>query len=67
MLFITKGTRLEKRLKRGDRGINPLDAACKQHDIAYAESKSLDDRTIADKILQKAAFNRTLAKESNTW
>lgn len=28
------GTKLQKRLTRGDPGINPLDAACKEHDIA---------------------------------
>jgi len=32
---------LEKRLTRGDRGINPLDAADREHDIAYSRSKDL--------------------------
>ena len=34
--FCGPGTHLEKRLVRGDRGINPLDAACREHDIAYS-------------------------------
>ena len=29
------GTKLTEPLARGDPGINPLDAACKDHDIAY--------------------------------
>ena len=28
------GTRLEKQLNKGDQGINSLDAACREHDIA---------------------------------
>ncbi|XP_072757719.1 uncharacterized protein [Anoplolepis gracilipes] len=34
--FCDPGTRLEKRLARGDRGINPLDAACREHDISIS-------------------------------
>lgn len=33
--FCGPGTKLRKRLARGDTGINPLDEACKIHDIAY--------------------------------
>lgn len=32
-------TRLDKRLARGDKGINELDELCKQHDIAYRDAK----------------------------
>ena len=32
--FMGPGTHLEKRLKRGDKGINRLDRIAKQHDIA---------------------------------
>lgn len=32
------GTYLEKRLKRGDKGINRLDRLAKAHDIAYAKA-----------------------------
>ena len=43
------GTNLEKRLACGDEGINPLDAACKNHDIAYRDHKDLEKRHAADK------------------
>ena len=49
------GTKLKKRLNRGDPGINPLDAACRLHDIEYSKDKTLGntrkiaDRTLADK------------------
>jgi len=39
--FCGPGMHLEKRLARGDRGINPLDAACREHDIAYLHSNDL--------------------------
>jgi hypothetical protein len=29
------GTKLKERLARRDKGINPLDSACRTHDIAY--------------------------------
>ena len=51
--FCGPSTHLEKRLARGDRGINPLNAACREHDIAYSRSKDLTKRHVADKILAK--------------
>ena len=33
------GTKLERRLAREDAGINLLDSACKNHDIAYSQNK----------------------------
>lgn len=57
------GTHLEKRLIRGDPGINPLDAACKVHDIAYTD-KSSEQRSKADKLLQKEALKRVLSKDA---
>lgn len=59
------GTKLEKRLARGDPGINPLDVACKQHDMAYTEHSSTDDRYLADKQLQKAAMKRVFSKDAS--
>lgn len=59
------GTKLSKRLLRGDKGINSLDAACKQHDIAYSQHSDTDSRHSADKILQQAALERVKAKESS--
>lgn len=61
--FCGPGTKLEKRLKRGDVGINPLDEACKIHDIAYSQSSSLANRHIADQQLAEAAEKRW--RESN--
>jgi len=51
--FCGSDTRLTytKRLARGDKGINPLDATCREHDIAYSRSNDLTDRHAADKVL----------------
>lgn len=61
--FCGPGTKLEKRLKRGDPGINPLDKACKVHDIAYSKFKNLEDRHKADEDLEQAAWNRFNSKD----
>lgn len=59
------GTKLQKRLQRGDPGINPLDVACKRHDIAYSQSKNnMSQRHRADKELQEAAWTRVKAGDS---
>ncbi|XP_011858343.1 PREDICTED: uncharacterized protein LOC105555904 [Vollenhovia emeryi] len=62
--FCGPGTRLEERLARGERGINPLDAACRDHDIAYSRSKDLAERHVADKILAERARKRITARDS---
>lgn len=62
--FCGPGTKLEKRLARGDQGINSLDAACKKHDIAYSKNKDLSERHKADKELEEAAWQRVKAKDS---
>lgn len=59
------GTKLEKRLARGDPGINPLDAACKEHDIAYSKHKSSEERYLADEKLMKESLKRAFAKDSS--
>lgn len=59
------GTKLQKRLERGDKGINLLDAACKNHDIAYSENKDLNSRHQADKVLENKAWERVLSKDSS--
>ncbi|XP_049820162.1 uncharacterized protein LOC126264810 [Aethina tumida] len=59
------GTKLKKRLARGDTGINELDKACKRHDIAYEENKSLQDRHKADFVLENEAWNRVKSKNAN--
>ncbi|XP_071649168.1 uncharacterized protein [Temnothorax longispinosus] len=62
--FCGPGTRLETRLARGDRGINPLDAACREHDIAYSRSNDLAERHVADNILAAEARKRVTANDS---
>ena len=62
--FCGPGTRLRKRLERGDRGINPLDAACREYDIAYSRSDQLEDRHVADRILADRARKRITAGDS---
>jgi len=48
--FYGPGMHLEKRLVRGYRGINPLNATCREHDIAYSHSNDLAERHV-DEIL----------------
>ena len=48
------GTKLKKRLKRGDPGINRLDRIAKQHDIDYNKARSLQDKWKADTKMIKA-------------
>ncbi|XP_030750258.1 uncharacterized protein LOC115878043 [Sitophilus oryzae] len=59
------GTKLSKRLERGDKGVNMLDEACKEHDIAYSERKNVSDRHEADKTLLKAALSRTTSNDAS--
>jgi Phospholipase A2-like domain len=63
--FCGPGTHLEKRLARGDQGINQLDAACREHDIAYSRSNDLTERHAADKVLAKKAQTRIIARDSS--
>jgi hypothetical protein len=62
--FCGPGTRLEKRLARGDQGVNPLDAACREHDIAYSRNSDLAERHVADGILAAKARKRITATDS---
>ena len=50
-------THLEKRLARGDPGINRLDKIAKQHDIDYSRAKNLREKWTADKKMTKAIDN----------
>lgn len=61
------GTKLKHRLLRGDRGINPLDEACKEHDIAYSLNRNdIAQRHRADKDLQDKALARYRASDAST-
>ena len=59
------GTKLSKRLSRGDQGINQLDSFCKEYDIIHSKSKDIKERNIADKILAKKAEDRIYSKDAN--
>lgn len=59
------GTKLSERLSRGDPGINRLDEACKQHDIAYAKYSDDKSRNIADRILANQAWERVKSSDAN--
>lgn len=63
--FCGPGTKLKKRLARGDRGINELDRACKDHDIEYATHKDLPNRHRADLVLQKRAWDRVKSSDAS--
>uniref|UniRef100_A0A1B6KAY5 Phospholipase A2-like domain-containing protein n=1 Tax=Graphocephala atropunctata TaxID=36148 RepID=A0A1B6KAY5_9HEMI len=63
--YLGPGTKLDKRLKRGDPGINPLDKAAMEHDKYYAKHKDTNSRHIADKILQDKAVERILSKDAS--
>lgn len=57
-------TDLEKQLAEHIQGINELDCACMEHDIAYSESAAIKLRCNADKILVLKAFKRIYARDS---
>lgn len=57
-------TNLSVHFARGELGVNELDCACMDHDIAYAVSMDPELRSKADKILALKAFRRIFAKDS---
>ena len=60
------GTKLQERLARGDPGINPLDQACKIHDIAYLKNReNVQLRNEADEKLVQRAQERVLAGDAS--
>lgn len=58
------GTDLNKRLSRGDPGINELDRACKVHDIGYSNLKDSKSRRAVDKILLKSSLQRIISSDA---
>lgn len=62
--FCGPGTKLEKRLQRGDKGINPLDAACRIHDIKYSQNTDIKKRHQADIELAEKSWKRVKAADS---
>lgn len=63
--FCGSGTKVESRLARGDKGINLLDEACKEHDIIYNKYKDRVNRREADKVLIEKAWKRVKAKDAS--
>lgn len=63
--FCGPGTKLKKRLARGDKGINKLDEFCKQHDIVYSKTSDTKERAIADQKLADQAWTRVTAPDSS--
>lgn len=63
--FCGPGTKLKQRLLRGDRGINKLDQACREHDIAYSKFTDSAHRSVADKILAEKAWNRVKSSDAS--
>lgn len=58
------GTKLQERLRRGDKGVNPLDKSCMEHDIAYSKFSDSKSRSEADRILQEQAWKRVTASDA---
>ena len=63
--YMGPGTKLEKRLKRGDRGVNRLDRIAKQHDIDYSRAKNFQNKWTADAKMIKA-IDRLPGKKTMT-
>ena len=65
--YMGPGTKLAKRLKRGDPGINRLDKIAKQHNIDYSHAKNLRDKWKADakmiKAIEKLPGNKMLTEK----
>ena len=59
------GTKLKKRLARGDPGINRLNKIAKQHDIDYARAENLQEKWQADTKMI-AAINKLPGKKTLT-
>lgn len=59
------GTKLQQRLTRGDPGINKLDKACREHDIAYSKYSDTRNRSIADRALGEKAWQRVKSSDAS--
>ena len=62
--YMGSGTKLKKRLARGDPGINRLDKIAKQHDIDYTRAKNLQKKWKADTKMI-AAINKLPGKKTS--
>ena len=59
------GTKLAKRLKRGDKPKNRLDRIAMHYDIAYSKANNLQDKWKADDVMIKA-IDRLPGKKTMT-
>lgn len=59
------GTKVDRRLARGDKGINPLDDACKEHDLVYWKNSDTKTRSIADRALAEKAWQRVKSSDAS--
>lgn len=59
-------TKLDKRLSQGYRGVNQLDQACLNHDVAYANHKDTAGRNVADDVLA-AASSKIALSDAPEW
>ena len=60
-------TKLDKRLLQGYRGVNSLDRACLNHDVAYAVHSDTAGRNAADDVLAAAASKIALDENVPDW
>ena len=58
-------TKLDKRLARGDKPVNKLDAGCQQHDIFYRDHKDTKERHVADEELEDISAERMHASDAS--
>ena len=66
LTYMRPGTKVVKRIARGDQGMNPLDAACKKHDLSYLHNRDdLSARDQADYELKQSAWKRVKLKDSS--
>jgi hypothetical protein len=62
--YLGPGTKLDDKLAKNTSGINLLDEAAKQHDIAYSRHKDLESRHRADKELEYKAWDRVTSPDA---
>lgn len=60
-------TKLDRRLSQGYRGVNELDRACLNHDVAYAVHNDTAGRNAADDVLAAAASKIALDDGVPEW
>ena len=60
------GTKLAKRLARGDPGVNPLDTDSKKHDISYSKNReNIEVRNSSDRVLVDKAWQRVFSRDAS--